>query len=71
MPIDKYGILEIIIKQLSNQKFKDIILSVNHQAYLIQSYFGNGNKWGVNIEYVRQNMSTMGPLKLLNLVIIF
>ena len=41
MPIDKYSILEIIIKQLSNQKFKDIILSVNHQAYLIQSYFGN------------------------------
>ena len=67
MPIDKYSILEIIIKQLSNQKFKDIILSVNHQAYLIQSYFGNGNKWGVNIEYVKEDkiLSTMGPLKLI------
>ena len=54
MPIDKYSILEIIIKQLSNQKFKDIILSVNHQAYLIQSYFGNGNKWELILSMLKK-----------------
>ncbi len=67
MPIDKYCILEIIIKQLSKQNLKDIIICVNHQAYLIKSYFGNGSKWGVNIDYIQEKktLSTMGPIKLI------
>lgn len=67
VPVGDYPILEIIIRQLANYGFKRIIITVNHQADLIKTYFGNGEKWGVQIEYSLETkpLGTMGPLKLL------
>jgi NDP-mannose synthase len=64
VPVGDYPILEIIIKQLASRHFGRVIITVNHQADLIKAYFGNGEKWGVNIEYALENkpLSTMGPL---------
>ena len=66
MPIGEQPILETIIRQLSRHGFTNITLAVNHQADLIQSYFNDGAKWGVSIEYSleHQPLGTMGPLKL-------
>jgi NDP-mannose synthase len=68
MPIGEMPILEIIIKQLSNSGFDHITLAVNHQAALIEAFFGNGDKWNVTIDYSLEEvpLSTMGPMKLLN-----
>lgn len=65
VPVGDYPILEIIIRQLSKRGFGRVIITVNHQADLIKTYFGNGEKWGVNIEYSLENkpLGTMGPLK--------
>lgn len=65
VPVGDYPILEIIIRQLSKRGFGRVIITVNHQADLIKTYFGNGDKWGVNIEYSLENkpLGTMGPLK--------
>ncbi|TWH59726.1 Nucleoside-diphosphate-sugar pyrophosphorylase involved in lipopolysaccharide biosynthesis/translation initiation factor 2B, gamma/epsilon subunits (eIF-2Bgamma/eIF-2Bepsilon) [Desulfitobacterium sp. LBE] len=65
VPVGDYPILEIIIRQLSKKGFKRVIITVNHQADLIKTYFGTGDKWGVNIEYSLENkpLGTMGPLK--------
>jgi len=67
MPIGDYPILEVIIRQLSQGGFSHITLAVNHQADIIKSYFGNGKKWNVKIDYSLEEMplSTMGPLKLI------
>lgn len=64
VPIGKYPILEIVIRQLSECGFTRIIFAVNHQADLIKAYFGNGEKWNVNIEYSleKKRLGTMGPL---------
>jgi NDP-mannose synthase len=67
MPIGEYTILEIIIKQLAEYGFTRITLTVNHQAELIKSFFGNGKRWNIEIDYSLeiQPLSTMGPLNLI------
>jgi NDP-sugar pyrophosphorylase family protein len=68
VPIGKYPILEIIIRQLVFFGFDRATLTVNHQADIIQAYFGDGSKWGINIDYSFEDkpMNTMGPLTLIN-----
>ena len=39
MPIGKYPILEIVIKQLTFYGFKHITIAVNNQANLIKAFF--------------------------------
>lgn len=67
VPIGDKPILEIIIRRLEKQGFKRIIITVNHQADIIMAYFGDGSKWGVDIEYSLEDkpLGTMGPLQLL------
>ena len=44
-------VLEWEIMSLAAQGFKDIILTIGYRANQIQEYFGNGSRWGVNIDY--------------------
>lgn len=68
VPVGGKPILENVILNLKKNNFKKIILSVNHMADMIIAYFGNGEKFGVSIEYIIEEkpLSTMGPLKLIN-----
>ncbi len=68
MPIGEFPILELIIKQLVKAGFDHITIAVNHQAEIIKAFFGDGEKWGVRIDYSLENkpLGTMGPLKLIN-----
>ena len=65
MPIGKFTILEIVIKQLRYYGFKYITITVNHQANLIKAFLGNGKKFDVLIDYAleKKPLGTMGPLK--------
>ena len=65
MPIGEYPILELVIRQLIKYDFSHITLCVNHQAELIKSFFGDGNRWGIKIDYSHEiePKGTMGPLK--------
>jgi NDP-sugar pyrophosphorylase family protein len=67
MPIGDYPILEVLVRQLSYYGFDRLTIAVNHQADIIQAYFGDGEKWNVTIDYSLETkpLSTMGPLKLI------
>ncbi|NMD00920.1 MAG: NTP transferase domain-containing protein [Bacteroidales bacterium] len=67
MPIGNMPILEVVIKQLAKFGFKKIYLSVNYLAELIGTFFKDGKKFGVKIEYLFEEkpLGTMGPLKLI------
>lgn len=67
MPIGDYPILEVIIRQLVQFGFTHITMAVNHQADLIKTFFGDGSKWGIKIDYSLETkpLSTMAPLKLI------
>lgn len=68
MPLGDYPILEVIIRQLATAGFDHITLTVNHQADLIKTFFGDGSKWDIKIDYSLEDkpLSTMGPLSLIN-----
>ena len=64
----KYSILEIIIMQLKDYGFTHITLAVNHLANLIMTYFGDGKRLGIKIDYSLEEaeLSTIGPLTLID-----
>jgi len=43
--------LEYLIEMLRDQGFKRILLLLGYLPETIQEYFGDGNKWGLSIEY--------------------
>lgn len=60
-------ILEIILENLIKNGFSKFFISVNYKAEMIEKYFGGGEQWGVNIEYIREKkaLGTAGALGLL------
>lgn len=64
MPVGEYPILEIILRQLANQGFRNITLAVGHLAGLIQAYFKDGKAWGIEITYAQETtpLGTAGPI---------
>lgn len=69
MPIGDYPILEIIVRQLARQGFGRVTVSTGHLAELIEAYFGDGARWGVSIDYLREDvpLSTAGVLGLIEM----
>ncbi|MGE5402751.1 MAG: nucleotidyltransferase family protein [Ignavibacteriales bacterium] len=67
MPIGEYPILEVVVRQLVSYEFTHITMAVNHQADIIQAFFGDGSKWNIKIDYSLEDkpLSTMGPLRLI------
>lgn len=70
-PLVKVGnkpILEILLENFIANGFRHFYFSVNYKATMIQDYFGNGEKWGVDIRYIQENqaLGTIGSLSLLS-----
>ncbi|MCP4148479.1 MAG: NTP transferase domain-containing protein [bacterium] len=67
VPVGERPILAILIEQLKKHGICDLVLCVNHMAELIRAYFGNGEKFGVNIEYSVEDepLGTIAPLKII------
>lgn len=67
MPVGEYPILEVIIRQLARHGFTHVTLAVNHQASILKAFFGDGNKWGIYIDYSleKKPISTIAPLSLI------
>jgi len=65
--VGEYPILEIILRNLSAQGIRRFYISVNYKAEMIEEYFGDGKKWGVEISYLRERerLGTAGALGLL------
>ena len=48
-------ILETILKNFVDQGFTRFFFSVNYKADAIKQYFGNGARWGAQIEYLLED----------------
>lgn len=59
--------LEHIIERAKAEGFSHFVLAIHYLGYMIEDYFGNGAKWGVQIEYLREDspLGTAGALSLL------
>ena len=50
------------IEMLKKQNITDIVLCVGHLSEQIESYFGNGEEFGVNISYSYDGGKKLGPI---------
>jgi NDP-sugar pyrophosphorylase family protein len=67
LPIGERPILEIIISQLKKSGFGKIYITTGYQAELVKSYFGDGSRFGIALEYTDETemLGTAGALFLL------
>ena len=67
MPIDQSPILEIILRQLKAGGFKKITLTLGYLGEIIRAVFGDGSKYGLEINYSQEEipLGTAGPLTLI------
>jgi len=61
-------ILEHIIERAKKEGFSNFILATHYLGQMIEDHFGNGEHFGVRIEYLREEspLGTAGALSLLN-----
>ncbi len=67
IPVGERPILEILIENLKTYGVTDIYLAVGYRAELIQLYFQDGQRFGINIHYSHEEkrLGTAGPLRLI------
>lgn len=66
VPVGDLPILEIVLRQLRNHGVTRITLAVNHLARLIEAFFGDGERLGLEIRYSLEEspLGTAGPIRL-------
>jgi NDP-sugar pyrophosphorylase family protein len=71
LPIGEKPILEIILSQMRKAGFSKVFITTGYQAELVKSYFGNGSRFGVELEYTHESemLGTAGALFLLKDII--
>ena len=59
--------LQHIIERSQQEGFNHFVLAINYLGHMIENYFGDGSRFGVEIEYLREQTSlgTVGALSLL------
>ena len=64
LKVGKRRILETILLQLKRQGFRRVLISVNYLGEMVQSEIGDGSKFGLEIEYLKESkrLGTAGAL---------
>jgi NDP-sugar pyrophosphorylase family protein len=67
VPFGDRAILEVVLMQLRRAGVTRVTMAVSHLAHLIRAYFGDGQQWGLKIDYSLEDrpLSTIAPLKLI------
>lgn len=68
LPIGGKPMLEHIIDRARAEGFSRFVLSIHYLGHMIEDYFGSGERWHVNIEYLREDapLGTAGAISLID-----
>lgn len=68
LPVAGKPMLEHIIERAKDDGLSHFVLAIHYLGYMIEEYFGNGSRWGVKIEYLKEDspLGTAGAIRLLN-----
>lgn len=60
--------LEHIIVRAKSEGFQNFVLAIRYLGHMIEDYFGDGSRWQVKIDYLREEspLGTAGAIGLLN-----
>ncbi|MFG3281602.1 NDP-sugar synthase [Streptomyces sp. NPDC048111] len=61
---DQHAILEIVLRQLAASGFTSCTIAIGHLGQIIRAYVGDGERWGLKIDYSTEEspLGTIGPL---------
>ena len=67
VPVGDKAIIEILLNRLKKNGVNEVFICLNHFAEMITAFLGNGNKFGLKINYSLEDrpLSTVAPLKLI------
>jgi NDP-sugar pyrophosphorylase family protein len=68
MPVGDRPILDIVVRQLARAEFDRITIATGYLAELIEAFFGDGSRYGIPIDYFREQepLGTVGALSLID-----
>jgi dTDP-glucose pyrophosphorylase/CBS domain-containing protein len=66
LPVGERPLLETVLGQVRESGFSKVLMAVNYRAEMIEDHFGDGEGFGVEIEYVREQeqLGSAGALQL-------
>lgn len=67
LPVAGKPMLEHILERAIAEGFSRFVLAVHHLGHMVEGHFGNGSRWGVQIDYLREEapLGTAGALSLM------
>lgn len=68
LPVAGKPMLEHIIERAKANGFRKFLIAIHYLGHMIEEYFGDGSKFGVNISYIKEEeaLGTAGALSLIN-----
>jgi len=68
VPVGEKAIIEILLNRLKKNGVDEVFICLNHFAEMIAAFLGNGDKFGLKINYSLEDrpLSTVAPLKLIH-----
>jgi dTDP-glucose pyrophosphorylase len=68
LPVGGKPMLEHIIERAKADGFQQFVLAIHYLGHMIEDYFGDGSRWQVQIDYLREEspLGTAGAIGLLN-----
>ncbi len=66
LPVNGKPMLEHIIERAKSEGLHHFVLAIHYLGHLIEDYFGDGSRWQVKIEYLREDvpLGTAGAISL-------
>lgn len=67
VPVGDRSVLDIVLRQLRARGFRRVTMATGELAELIEAFFGDGSRYGLQIDYVREDdpLGTAGVLTLI------
>lgn len=68
LPVGGKPMLEHIVERARAEGFRQFVLAIHYLGHMIEDYFGDGSRWQVQIEYLREEtpLGTAGAIGLLD-----
>ena len=66
LPLGDVATIEVVVRQLADQGFDRVVVTLGHLPQLIMSFLGDGERFGLSIEYEVESspLGTAGSLRL-------
>ena len=65
LPLGDVPVIEVVLRQLADLGFKRVVITLGHMAHLFSAVLGDGSRWGIHIDYFREEepLGTAGALR--------